>query len=130
MKVTWRVESHHHNDDMTGEIEIDDTATDEDIDAAVREDMWNWLSLTWECEEMELTEQDVADRMSNALNAVGEASVALVFAEREACAKLLDELVNQLVVATNDFTNIGCSVHMARADELKRAAILIRNRPR
>ena len=130
MKVTWRLDSHYHIEPMTGELDLDEMSTTEEIETAVREDMWNYLDLTWECEEMELTEQDIADRMSNALNEIGEASAALVFAEREACAKLLDELVNQLVVATNDFTNIGCSVHMARADELKRAAILIRNRPR
>lgn len=33
--------------DRTGEIEVEDDATEAEIEAAVREDMWNDYSLTW-----------------------------------------------------------------------------------
>jgi hypothetical protein len=33
--------------DRTGEVEVEDDATDEEIEAAFKEDMWNWLELSW-----------------------------------------------------------------------------------
>jgi hypothetical protein len=40
-----------------------------------------------------MTEQELADRFSNALTEIGEASIALVLAEREACARIIDEAI-------------------------------------
>ena len=45
--IEWHLDTGKVNGDLTGEVEVDDDATDEDIEAAVREDMWNFLSLTW-----------------------------------------------------------------------------------
>lgn len=45
--ISWNLENGKNGCDLEGEIEAEDDATEEDIDAAVREDMWNWLSLTW-----------------------------------------------------------------------------------
>lgn len=45
--IKWTLENGKHGCDLTGEIEVEDNATDEEIEAEVREDMWNWLSLTW-----------------------------------------------------------------------------------
>lgn len=118
MKVTWRLDSDYHIDPMTGEIDVDDNATDEEIDAEVREDMWNCLSLTWECEEMELTEQDLADRMSNALNEIGETTIKMVLAEREACAKVVEDSIKSGPVTAGVLAFV------------KELAAAIRNRPR
>lgn len=46
-KIYWTLENGKNGCDLTGEIEVEDNATDEEIEADVREDMWNWLSLTW-----------------------------------------------------------------------------------
>lgn len=48
MKVQWHLETGMQGGDMSGEVHVDDDASDEDIEQAVREDMWNYLSLTWE----------------------------------------------------------------------------------
>lgn len=45
--ITWHLETGMCGCDLEGEIEVEDAATDEDIDAEVRQDMSNYLSLTW-----------------------------------------------------------------------------------
>lgn len=49
-KVTWRVETGTCGCDLEGELELDDAATDEDIENAVQDDMWNYISLSWQIE--------------------------------------------------------------------------------
>jgi hypothetical protein len=117
MKVTWRLDSGYHIDPMRGEIDVDDNATAEEIDAEVRQDMWNTMSLTWECEEIDLTEQDVADRMSNALNEIGETTIKMVLAEREACAKGIEDMIKP-------------GINSVAIAALEAAAKMVRNRPR
>jgi hypothetical protein len=46
-KVAWLLETGIVVGDLEGEIEVEVGATDEEIEEAVREDMWNRLSLTW-----------------------------------------------------------------------------------
>lgn len=46
--IKWHLETGIEGGDREGEIEIEDGATDAQIEAAVREDMWNYLSLSWE----------------------------------------------------------------------------------
>ena len=65
-----------------------------------------------------MTEQELADRFSAALTEIGEASAALVFAEREACAKILDDMAKGLAYRDEVW------VHLTEA------AKVIRNRPR
>lgn len=48
MKVKWMLQNGLNGCDLTGEVDVEPDASDEDIDAAVREDMWNFLSLTWD----------------------------------------------------------------------------------
>ncbi len=121
MKVTWRLENTQHQDDTTGELDVDDDATDEEIEAEVREDMWNTMSLTWECEEMEYEAlPDIETLLSDVDRIIAE--------EREACAKMLEAMANMLADSTNNFTNIGTSTHWARAHALTTAAKAIRNR--
>lgn len=45
--IDWHLETGKQGGDLTGEVEVEDDATAEDIEHAVREDMWNLLSLTW-----------------------------------------------------------------------------------
>jgi hypothetical protein len=48
MIVKWHLSTGLSGCDREGEVEIEDDATDDDIEDAVREDMWNFLSLTWQ----------------------------------------------------------------------------------
>lgn len=45
--IAWTLETGKCGCDLEGEAEVEDGATDVEIEAAVREDMWNFLSLTW-----------------------------------------------------------------------------------
>lgn len=45
--ISWHLDTGMQGGDLAGEVEVEDTATEEDIEAAVREDMWDRLSLTW-----------------------------------------------------------------------------------
>lgn len=45
--IAWTLENGMVCCDLTGEVEVESAATDDDIEAAVREDMWDRLSLTW-----------------------------------------------------------------------------------
>jgi hypothetical protein len=47
MKIKWIMNNGLCNCDQTGEIEVDDDATDAEIEEAVKEDMWNVVSLSW-----------------------------------------------------------------------------------
>lgn len=47
MKINWHLDTGKQGCDLEGEIEVDDNATSEVIEAEVREDMWDRLSLTW-----------------------------------------------------------------------------------
>ena len=51
-RVTWHLETGMQGGDLTGEIEVEDDASTEEIDAAVREDMWGFLLLTWNAEPL------------------------------------------------------------------------------
>lgn len=44
----WHLETGINGGDLKGEVFVEDSATPEEIEYEVREDMWNWLSLTWE----------------------------------------------------------------------------------
>jgi hypothetical protein len=46
--IKWHLETGMQGCDLEGEIELEDGASDEEIEREVREDMWNRLSLTWE----------------------------------------------------------------------------------
>lgn len=46
--IKWRMSIGYANADRTGEVEVEDDATDEQIDAAVREDADNFLDISWE----------------------------------------------------------------------------------
>lgn len=48
MKIQWHLDTSKNGCDLSGEVEVADDASDEVIEAEVREDMWNLLSLTWE----------------------------------------------------------------------------------
>lgn len=45
--VDWKLSNGMNGCDISGEVEIEDDASQEDIEAAVRDDMWNFLDLTW-----------------------------------------------------------------------------------
>lgn len=45
--IAWHLETGACICDLEGEIEVEDGATEEEIEHYVREDMWNFLSLTW-----------------------------------------------------------------------------------
>lgn len=47
MKVKWHLDTGRQGCDLEGEIEVDDDATVDTIEAEVREDIWDRLSLTW-----------------------------------------------------------------------------------
>ncbi len=51
--IKWNLETGKQGGDLDGEVEVEDDATEADIEAAVREDMWNFLSLTWHEESKE-----------------------------------------------------------------------------
>jgi hypothetical protein len=57
-----------------------------------------------------------ADRFSNALTEIGEATINLIKLEREACARVLDEMITP-------------SMDFDARDVLARAAKAIRSRP-
>jgi len=48
MKIKWHLEHPMNGADLNGEVDLEDSATDAEIEHAVREDMWNFLSLTWD----------------------------------------------------------------------------------
>lgn len=48
MKVKWHLDHPMQGADLRGEVELEDNATEDEIEHSVREDMWNFLSLTWE----------------------------------------------------------------------------------
>lgn len=45
--IDWTLEHNTHGCDLNGSVEVEDDATEADIEALVREDMWNLLSLSW-----------------------------------------------------------------------------------
>jgi hypothetical protein len=45
--ISWHLETGIVGGDREGEIEVDHDTTDDEIEVAVKEDMWNFLSLTW-----------------------------------------------------------------------------------
>jgi hypothetical protein len=46
-KITWTLDTDKQGGELSGEIEVEDIATTAEIEAAVREDMWDHISLTW-----------------------------------------------------------------------------------
>lgn len=48
MIVNWYLEIGMQGCDRSGEVEVDDDATDADIEAAVREEVFNFISWGWE----------------------------------------------------------------------------------
>lgn len=46
--IKWSLHTGYAGCTHTGEIEVEDDATEEEIDEAVREDAWNYLDLFWE----------------------------------------------------------------------------------
>lgn len=47
MKIKWHVEMGLQGCHMTGECEVPDDASDEDIEVVVRDDVANFVSWTW-----------------------------------------------------------------------------------
>lgn len=45
--IEWHIETTLQGADWSGEIEVEDNATDEDIDAEVREEVFNIVSWGW-----------------------------------------------------------------------------------
>lgn len=45
--ITWSVETPMQGANWSGEIEVDDTATDEEIGELVREEVFNIVSYGW-----------------------------------------------------------------------------------
>jgi hypothetical protein len=80
----------------------------------------------------EMAQQAIADRFSAALTEVGEASAALVLAEREACAKVIDGLIaDTLAYAKAPGAVIGqINTWLSQVSILREAAKAIRERPR
>lgn len=50
MKIKWRLHIGMATGDRDGEIEVDDDATDEEIEEAVKEDAHQHIELSWERE--------------------------------------------------------------------------------
>lgn len=46
--VQWRLDTGMQGCVLEGEIEVDDDTSEEEIERLVREEMWGFLSLTWE----------------------------------------------------------------------------------
>lgn len=105
MKVKWMLEL-PSGDDIVGEIEVDYCASHEDIDKAVREDMWNTSSISWEI---------VID---------GSA-----LAEREACIKIIDWRIAEITRRPAYPTKEGESRRQDMIEALHHVAALIRARP-
>jgi|WetSurMetagenome_2_1015567.scaffolds.fasta_scaffold00090_61 hypothetical protein len=80
----------------------------------------------------EMAQQAIADRFSAALTEVGEASAALVLAEREACARVLDGLIaDTLACAKAQGAVIGqINTWLSQVSILREAARGIRERPK
>jgi hypothetical protein len=51
MKVKWHLDNGLSGCSLEGDVELADDASTDDIEDAVREDMWNFLSLTWQITE-------------------------------------------------------------------------------
>lgn len=51
MKIEWHVDMGLQGCEMTGELEMPDDASDEQIEAEVREDVANFISWTWRKKE-------------------------------------------------------------------------------
>jgi len=45
--IEWLLETSLNGCDLHGSVEVEDAATEDEIETAVREDMWDRLSLTW-----------------------------------------------------------------------------------
>lgn len=48
MLIKWICERGVANDILRGEIEVDDNATDDEIEEIVREEVFNYISWSWE----------------------------------------------------------------------------------
>lgn len=53
MKIKWHLETGMQGADLTGEIDVDDDTSDAEIEEQVKEDMWNFLSLTWSRQDLD-----------------------------------------------------------------------------
>lgn len=49
--IEWHFETGQQGCDRDGEIVVEDTATDEEIDVLVREEVFNYLSWGWSVKE-------------------------------------------------------------------------------
>jgi hypothetical protein len=47
-KIKWHAETNMHGSRVEGETEVDDAATDEEIEDQVREEVFNVVSWGWE----------------------------------------------------------------------------------
>lgn len=54
--VEWSLETSQQGADWSGEIEVDDDATEEEIGALVREEVFNIISWGWSFKELEDTQ--------------------------------------------------------------------------
>lgn len=50
--ITWHCETGKQDGDFGDEFEVDDTATDEEIDAMVREEVFNIVSWGWSVKDV------------------------------------------------------------------------------
>lgn len=51
--IEWHIETGIQGADRSGTVEVDDDATEADIDAIVREEVFNFISWNWWEEEAE-----------------------------------------------------------------------------
>ena len=49
--VEWHIETGLQGADWDGEVEVEDTATEDEIDAIVREEVFNIVSWSWSFKE-------------------------------------------------------------------------------
>lgn len=49
--IYWHLDVGYPQVDVSGEVEVDDNATEDEIEAVVKEDMWNVVSLSFSDEK-------------------------------------------------------------------------------
>lgn len=61
--VEWHIETGMQGADWDGEVEVDDTATEEEIDAIVREEVFNIVSWSWNFKEAALSLDPLSEQI-------------------------------------------------------------------
>lgn len=45
--IRWKLDVGYPQVNISGDVDVEDTATDDEVEAEVREAMWNAVSLSW-----------------------------------------------------------------------------------